>query len=114
MAELYLDTQHFLNHQWKDLLETAAEKEKKCLRVCENDVVCQEKCRRTIKELNRIAKEKQELYVRKGVEYCKSECWNTKDIKQCSERCLSEYSVLLNEFKSSLLHHFQTSSFYNN
>lgn len=113
MAELYLETQYFLNTKWQEMLKEVKEKEKSCFGKCGNDEVCQDRCKRTLIDLNRIAKEKQEIYVSKGVEYCKSECWNTKDIQDCSQRCLKDYSVLLNEFQSSLINHLRTSSFYN-
>lgn len=113
MAEFYLQTHIFLSTKWKEILLPAQEIENTCIQSCDSNILCEENCRRPIKELMLLAEEKQELYVRKGVEYCKSQCWNAADLSKCCKKCVSEYSIVLNDYKNSLIDHYKSTRFYN-
>ena len=113
MAEFYLQTHLFLDFKWKELMDSAYEKENLCISKCNLNEVCEERCKRPALELSSLAREKQELYVKKGVEYCKSECWDAVDLPKCCKRCVGEYSVVINDFKNSLIDQYKSTSFYN-
>lgn len=113
MAEFYLQTQSFLQGEWKAKIEILQEKSQVCVEKCEGNQECQNLCRKGLKDLEKLAEDKESIYVRKGVEYCKSECWEAKDLSKCSERCVSEYTVLLKEFRQVLLDRYSRTRVYN-
>ena len=96
------------------MMQKAEDKVNHCILLCNKNETCENLCRKPIEELNQFAKNKTNIYVTKGVEYCKSECWEAKDISQCSDRCVNDYSVLAEEFKDVLKAHYDSTKFYNN
>ena len=96
------------------MLNEAQAKVNLCIKECNSNDACENTCNKPLLELRDLANKKEDIYVRKGVEYCKSECWESKDLTECSERCTKDYSSLYPEFKKSLVAHFNTTKFYNN
>ena len=113
MAEFYLQTHLFLDFKWKELMQEVQLKETECVKTCGLSEPCKNNCKRPLIELSTLAREKEEFYVRKGVEYCKSECWEATDLARCCDRCVNDYSVLINDFKNSLIDHYKSTTFYN-
>lgn len=113
MAEFYLQTHLFLNTEWKELMTKAKVIETECIGKCDSNKFCEENCKRPVNELSALAIEKQELYVKKGVEFCKSRCLGKFDLRMCTKKCVTDYSPLFNDFKSSLIDHYKSTRFYN-
>lgn len=102
MAEFYLDVARFLcSEQWTGELRGAQLKVSLCKGQCETEQ-CVEACEQPMLELQQFVKKKSDLYVKKGVEYCKHECWEAKNIGDCSRRCVKEYSELAQDFEEVL------------
>jgi len=102
MAELHFDTEVFLNSEsWQTKLKALQTKKNVCIENC-TDSECKKECSRDLDSLQEYVKNKQNLYVKKGVEYCKLECWESQDLPKCSQRCLQEYSALLEDFQKAL------------
>jgi hypothetical protein len=114
MAEFYLQTHSFLEYEWETLLQKASKQVNECIVRCDTDLACQSLCKKSLEDIKNFAENKENLYVKKGVEYCKTQCWDSKNLEECSQRCVKEYSVLLKDFKDSLLEHYYSAKIYNN
>ena len=114
MAEFYLQTRGFLEGEWKEMMGKGLGRVERCREECKGNEECLEMCGRGVVELEKLARDKEEIYVRKGVEYCKAECWEARDLGECSQRCVKDYSVLYKEFRQVLVDRYNSTRFYNN
>lgn len=106
MAEFYFDTEVFLRgDEWSGPYKTLQDHVLNCMVVVckDTNIDCQNNCKKPIEEINDFVKRKQDLYVKKGVEYCKHECWEAKNLTECSDRCVKEYGSLYRDFKQALI-----------
>ncbi|OMJ89405.1 hypothetical protein SteCoe_8402 [Stentor coeruleus] len=113
MAEFYLQTRSFFELEWKKNYSQAIQKVASCKTHCKMSEECNNKCDKPLQDLKIFIENKETLYVKKGVEYCKSECWEAKDLHACSERCVKDYGILIKDFKSTIEDYYGSLKFYN-
>ena len=112
MADFVLDIERFFHSKdWKELWTQAQVRVQSCQSHCKT-AECSHSCAQPLVDLNQFIERKKEVYVKKGVEYCKRECWESKQVSECADRCVKEYSTLFEDFRTALLERLAATKFH--
>ncbi|CAG9328757.1 unnamed protein product [Blepharisma stoltei] len=106
MAEFYFDTEVFLRSpEWTIPYMNLKNNAENCIkaRCKDGELECEKSCKSSLDTLDEIVKRKQEFYIKKGVEYCKHDCWDANNLADCTQRCIKEYNTLFSDFRDTLL-----------
>jgi hypothetical protein len=105
MAEFELDVARFFqSSEWLGAMQSVESKMSACISSCkDSDTSCQASCQVPYKCLQKSIQYKKDLYIRRGISFCKHQCWDSKEITPCVSACVKDYSALLKDFEEAVL-----------
>jgi len=105
MAEFELDVARFFkSSEWVAAMQSVESQMSACISSCKAlDTSCQSSCQVSYKSLQKTIEYKKDLYIRRGISFCKHQCWDSKEIPPCVSACVKDYSALLKDFQEAVL-----------